>query len=329
MYSWRLIRRWLSVLARYAIGVAMVVWLVKSDQLNLNKISELNLPIAALALFLSITPLVLSAWRVQLLLRVHQIHVPLGRCIAYNAVGIFYSTILPGGMSGDAVRAYYFWRCSHTQNGTKAELVATLVTDRLIGTLIMLSIGLIAATYSMQSLGISSLYIFLAWASFMAGIGCYLFLCAIPASKWPMKNSRRMEPILSRLARLIEKMDLRGYPFNTLLMALALSVVAHISVILIIYIFSIKLASGLDFGQIMAIAPLGLLVNAIPISPGGLGVGEKGFDILYSLVGGQQGGNAFMLSRIFIFAPALLGAAIAIASLIPRKANVQDPQNLK
>ncbi|MDG1143570.1 MAG: lysylphosphatidylglycerol synthase transmembrane domain-containing protein [Burkholderiales bacterium] len=319
MYSWAQMRTWLSVLSRYVIGAAIVVWLIKSDQIDLNKISEIDIKTTTIALFLSFTPLVLTTWRLRLLLKAHQINVPFGHCIAYNAIGIFYSTILPGGMSGDAVRAYYFWRCSYTQNRSKAELIAVLINDRLIGTVTMLLIGIIAATVSMKALDLSFLFIFISWLVFLVGIAVYLFCFSFPASKWPMKDSLRKRPIFSSFERLMAKMDLRKYSLKNLSFAGILSGIGYVSGVFVIYIFSIRLSSGLDFGQVMAIVPVGLLANSIPISPGGLGVGEKSFDVLYGLAGGHHGGTVFMLSRIFLFSPALLGALIAIGALLRKK----------
>ena len=74
--------------------------------------------------------------------------------------------------------------------------------------------------------------------------------------------------------------------------------------------------SGLDFLTVLAVAPLGFLANALPLTPGGLGVGEKGFDVLFSLVGGAEGANSFLLARIFLFAPALLGGITIIFHFI-------------
>jgi glycosyltransferase 2 family protein len=319
MYSWAQMRTWLSVLFRYIIGAVIVTWLIRSDQIDLSKIAEIDIKTISIVLFLSFTPLVLTTCRLQLLLKAHQINVPFRNCIAYNAIGIFYSTILPGGISGDAVRAYYFWSCSSTQHRSKAELIAVLITDRLIGTVIMLLIGIVAATVSMKSLDLSFLFIFTSWLVFLAGIAVYLFCFSFPASRWLMKDSLRMRPIFSSLERLMAKMDLRKYSLKKLSVAGILSGVGHVSGVFVIYIFSIRLSSGLDFGQVMAIVPVGLLVNTIPISPGGLGVGEKGFDVLYGLAGGHHGGNVFMLSRIFLFSPALLGAAIAISTMLRKK----------
>jgi uncharacterized membrane protein YbhN (UPF0104 family) len=68
--------------------------------------------------------------------------------------------------------------------------------------------------------------------------------------------------------------------------------------------------------KITAVAPLGLLANALPLTPGGLGIGEKGFELLYNAVGGQNGGNSFLLSRVFLFAPALLGVVVLIHQFV-------------
>lgn len=319
MNSWSQMRTWLPLLCRYSIGTAIVVWLIKSDQIDLGKISEIDTETTTIALLLSFTPLILTTWRLQLLLKAHQINVPFGYCIAYNAIGIFYSTILPGGMSGDVVRAYYFWRCGYTQNRSKAELISVLITDRLIGTFIMLLIGIVAATVAMGSLGLSFSFIFISWLLFFVGIGIYFWCLSFPASKWPMKDSLRMRPIFSRLERLIANMDFRRYSLNTLSLAGILSGVGHVLGVFVIYMFSIRLSAGLDFGQVLSVAPVGLLANTIPISPGGLGVGEKGFDVLFDLAGGHNGGNVFMLSRIFLFSPALLGATIAVGALLRQK----------
>ena len=57
-----------------------------------------------------------------------------------------------------------------------------------------------------------------------------------------------------------------------------------------------------------AIAFIGLIVNAIPITPGGIGVGEAAFEALFALVG-VSGGARLLLSWRFGQLPfALLGA---------------------
>lgn len=310
--------RWSSVLLRYAIGAFIVIWLVRNESLDFKTLFIIDGRTALWATILSIIPLVLSAWRVQLLLAVHNVEVPLIRCTTYNAVGIFYSTILPGGMSGDAVRAYYFWRCKHTDDCSKSALLGALVTDRIIGVMMMVAIGLIAATYASEALHFTPLYVLAAWGLFFAGIFVYAYVLTLH-KHFVVPDNSPMKSLSDRLRRLASKLDMRGYPVRIMVLCFFLSSIIHICTVLVIYIFSVRLASGLGFSQIMAIAPVGLLINIIPVSPGGLGVGEKGFDMLYSLAGGQQGGNVFMNSRIFLYLPALFGALFALLSLRKKK----------
>ena len=79
--------------------------------------------------------------------------------------------------------------------------------------------------------------------------------------------------------------------------------------------------SGLEFFTVLVLAPIGFFVNALPLTPGGLGIGEKGFDLLYSLVGGAEGANSFLLARVFLFSPALIGGAmVAYHFIVSHKA---------
>ena len=319
-------RKWLqwgSTLLRYAFGICIVIWLVENDTVDLKNLLTVDATTAAFAILLSVLPLVLSAWRVQLLLAALGIDVPLLRCINYNAIGIFYSTILPGGMSGDAVRAYYFWQCKHTVECSKSSLIGALITDRVIGMLMMVLIGLLSATYVRTELGLSLYFLVAAWGLFLFGLLLYVYLKILHKV---IPNKSFLNYFSERVQKLTSKLDLQKYPTKTLIICGLLSAVIHISSVLVIYIFANRLNSGLGFGQVMALAPVGLLVNVVPLSPGGLGIGEKGFDVLFSLVGGQQGGNVFMISRVFLYLPALYGALVALISFFRKKGN-QDESN--
>jgi hypothetical protein len=303
----------LSVLLRYVLGISVIIWLFKTNQLNIDSLSLIDAATASWVVCLCAFQFILCAYRVKILLGAHQISMSLTKCLIYNAVGIYYSMILPGGMSGDAVRAYYFWRCrSNKGNPSKAAMVGSLITDRLVGTLILLLIGLIAATFSAKEIGISMNYLIVVWLLFILGIGFYFILCGTHRFEWKIAETSRFNAIGQRMQRLLATMDLTSYPREVIIGSILISIIVHLVTILAIFIFATKLKSGLGFDQVMAVAPVGLIVNALPISPGGLGVGEKSFELLFSMIGGQQGGNTFMLSRIFLFAPAIFGAFFSL-----------------
>jgi uncharacterized membrane protein YbhN (UPF0104 family) len=65
--------------------------------------------------------------------------------------------------------------------------------------------------------------------------------------------------------------------------------------------------------------PVGLLINAVPLSPGGLGIGENAFELLYTMVGGANGGTSFLLARVFLYSPALIGLAYVLVRAATRR----------
>ena len=71
--------------------------------------------------------------------------------------------------------------------------------------------------------------------------------------------------------------------------------------------------------EVFVATPIGLLVNAVPLSPGGLGIGENAFEILYRAIGGQNGAISFLLARVVLYSPALIGLAYIVQRLLIRK----------
>jgi uncharacterized membrane protein YbhN (UPF0104 family) len=61
------------------------------------------------------------------------------------------------------------------------------------------------------------------------------------------------------------------------------------------------------------LALLGLLANALPITPGGLGVGEAAFEGLFRTVGYGGGARLILAWRVGMLALCCLGCALYIA----------------
>ena len=308
--------RWLPLLARYVLGCVIVFWLVRTENINLSVVRLIDFRIAGIALFLTGIQFVLSGWRVRALLKSAGIHVGLWRCIMYNAVGIFFSIFLPGGVSGDVARAYYFWRCDTVRGASKATLLGVLLMDRIIGSSVMVLIGLVACTFVVDTLGVGKLFLVAGWVAFITGGMIFLLLCRVDSNWWGTSGDGIVSFWLARAKKLFSNMDLRTYSRTTLATSITLSFGIHLSAIILIFLFASLLKSNLSFWQVMGLSPFGLLVNMVPLSPGGLGIGEQGFQSLFALAGGTQGGNAFLLSRIFLSSPALLGLVVLVQSFI-------------
>lgn len=297
-------RVWLGIALRYLIGIFIILWLWKADLIDPAILKRINLQTALIGATLVFIQVFLAGWRAKILLTEHNISVGVWRCISYNSVGIFYSLFLPGGMSGDLARAYCFWRAY--PEVSKSALFGALFVDRLLGTVAMIFMGLIAGTMLMSTLGLQK-FVLASWLIFIITGMCYFFVVRLHLNGDKDNNS-----LAHRMLRFLEKIDLKTYRLKVIGISSVISLVGHICAVLIIYMFSSLMNSGLDLLKIITVAPLGLLANALPLTPGGLGIGEKGFDLLYKMIGGSQGGNSFLLARVFLFLPAMLGAAVVV-----------------
>ncbi len=54
----------------------------------------------------------------------------------------------------------------------------------------------------------------------------------------------------------------------------------------------------LSTSTLCLVAPLGHLINSLPLTPGGIGVGETAFNSLFALVGFRDGADALLCLRI-------------------------------
>ena len=68
--------------------------------------------------------------------------------------------------------------------------------------------------------------------------------------------------------------------------------------------------SAANLWQASLLIPLGFLVNTIPLSPGGLGVGEAAFNALFSLVGLNGGADTLLGWRLLTIVLSLPGLPV-------------------
>ena len=322
------IRRLISIVFRYILGGALVYWLLKNESINLAVIELIDLEVALKASVISITYFILAGLRVEILLRSIGIKVGLLQCVLYNSVGSLFSIFLPGGISGDFARAYYFLSSDAVKGTSKTELISVLIMDRLIGCFVLVLIGLIASTFVSGTLGIDTKYFIAAWLIYFSGGLLIYSLIRIDLVGWAESTDKKFSKFLIPVGLVIKKMDLLAYSRIVIIQCLVISCVIHLSAISLIALFSNLLKTSLSIWQIMGLAPFGLLVNMVPISPGGIGIGEQGFQLLFELAGGDQGGNTFLLSRIFFSSSAVLGFLVLLNSII-KTHYFAIPQSLK
>jgi uncharacterized protein (TIRG00374 family) len=301
-------RALLSISARYALGIFIIYWLVRTEVLDFHPLRSISPLLVVQGLVLGVSITTISTLRIRYLLRDQDIRVSYRRCFVYNCIGLFYSLFLPGGISGDAARAWYFFRDAPTK---RIAVLGAILLDRFLGLITLIALGLMSGIFLASVLSSVVPYL-VGFAALLAVLVAGLVLVMrheVTHRQTP--GAHRLLRLWERLRGMFSRLHLTEYSTRTLVLSVALSALMNLLTIVLIYLCSMLNQAHLGFLEVSAVSPLGLLTNAVPLSPGGLGVGEKSFDVLYRAVGGENGAGSFLTTRIFLYSPAVLGGLFA------------------
>jgi uncharacterized membrane protein YbhN (UPF0104 family) len=298
--------KWGKQLLMYAIGFGLLAWVISKywddnpDTGAAGLKTLLQGPID-FAWFALVTALFLGALMFQLvrwflLVRALDLPFTLRDSFRLGMVGLFCNTFIPGAVGGDLVKAYLLAK-AHPERKTRA--VATVLIDRALGLF-----GLILFVAVLGSIqwalgdprigGNKDLQWMVKATAGVAGaaVAGFVLLGFLP--------QRRVDRFAGRL-KWVPKLGgalaefwyavwmYRQRP-RVILYGVMLSAVAHFALVFAFHSASRVFppnnpAELATLPEHMVVAPIGFIVQAVPISPGGVGVGEAAFAGLYKLCG--------------------------------------------
>jgi uncharacterized membrane protein YbhN (UPF0104 family) len=236
--------------------------------LNLNPVGFL-LGLAILCL-----GLMLSALRWRVLLAAAGVSVSLGRALRLYVLGYFFNFFLPTTVGGDIVRAVGFGR------GTPLSVLGgSILVERLLGFGCLLVIG-IAASFSLESLQMARNALLLAGGLFAVGV-LLLILVPLPEVSRPGRVAR----ILAGLRRTALEVRAYGFHSRALGIGLVLSLGWQLSLVGVHVALSYGLGVVAPVRSLLALVPVTQAVTMIPVSLGGLGVREMGYEFFFRTAG--------------------------------------------
>jgi len=222
---------------------------------------------------------VVCSYRWGGLLSAHGVHVPLSRLTALYFVGIFFSNVLPGSITGDVVKAYQLSRYSQRTD----VAVSTVVMDRVVGILMLLAVAAGATPFGYHLVPPTIPLIIVVVA--VAAWGGVWLLKQRGLWRW---LRQRIGPI-NRIAksRLVQKiaLSLDVYDRKVVVRALAISLLFDMLWISVRYLIAEALGVHLNIWYFLLFIPLITLATMIPIFFSGLGVREVSYVYLFSQVG--------------------------------------------
>ena len=95
--------------------------------------------------------------------------------------------------------------------------------------------------------------------------------------------------------RVVDALVAHGKARTALFFALLLSLLANLALIVVTGLGLYAVIPDSFSMRLALVAPIGHLVNSLPLTPGGIGVGETAFNALFWLAGMDGGGEPYFL----------------------------------
>jgi len=237
--------------------------------------------VGACAAFLASMLMVAFRWR--FLLAVQSVHIGLWESVRLTFLGQFFNAVVPGTVGGDLVKAYYVSK--HTQR--KAAVVVTTFVDRMIGIteLALLAAAMVAVVWMGGLVGPQT----------VGAMGLTIaVVLAVVALAFTFVLSSRFRKVL-HLEKLYGRLPL-AYHFaaagdaariyrdraGSLVWAMAMTVFAHVTFIGSIGLVGASLSLPSGWYEYFLYVPLIYIVGAVPVTPGGVGLVEKLYVVLFA-----------------------------------------------
>lgn len=289
---------WAVGLLKYGIGFSLLGYVIYKYRDDLAQLVEkpLNAGSLTAAAVLMATAYTLQLSRWFLLVRALDLPFTLRNAFRLGLVGIYYNTFLPGAVGGDVLKAYFIAR---EQPGRKAAAVATVLIDRVMGLFGLILFAAVAggiawAAGDARITDNPDLQWIVKVCAALAGAAAlgYLLLGFLPERRVD-RFAERLEQ-LPKVGRSLAEMWYAVWMYRqrpkTVLLGVAVSAVAHLCMVLAFHFAAhgftqLAEAAPATLPEHMVICPIGFIVQALPLSPGGVGVGEAAFAWLYKLSG--------------------------------------------
>lgn len=309
------IRQHVFAIFRTAFGLGLVVYLVVSGTIDGAALMGLaqHWPVAVVALGCVFGAVCLVSWRLCLLMQPQALHLSFFASLQLTLIGLFFNTCLPGATGGDIVRIYY---AAKDNPGRRIEIVTLFLLDRVAGMFGILLLPLLLSPFFTQALASQPILQTLLWAT---AVGLSIVIigmgCAMSARICESRVVSRLLQQLPRgqyLARVLATCQTAGSHPSALGVSLIVSLGVHVSMTLAtLLIVQVTHPEGVSLLMALLI-PLGFVANALPLTPGGLGVGEAAFDQLFQLAGFSGGAVALLGWRLLMLLIGLPGLVVYI-----------------
>ena len=311
-------RRLIWGVVRAAVGIGLLVYLAKSGIIDLQTLKQLlsSWPVSLAAVALMGVDILMMSLRLSCLLDPHGLHLPLGKSVQLTCVSFLFTAFFPGTSGGVLAKLFY---ATKDNEGRRTEISAVVIFDRVVGLLSLLLLSLLFVPvfpqmiWSVTALRVLTLVAILLTLGLIAGLAVILW-----NESWAHRLLRALLdwlPWNDFLHRIVDAIAIYRTRMGTLFAALGASLLANFSVACVAGLAAFALGHAAFSLRVLLVAPMGYIANSLPLTPGGLGVGEEAFNSLFHLTGIAGGADALLCWRIWSLPVSIAGLVFYLRGL--------------
>ncbi len=281
------------------VAASLLYWLVTSGKLDFRHLARLqDHPFTVLAVMvLSVVNLGLISVRWETILRARsQVKLPISGLFKITWIGQFFSSVLPGSVSGDLVKILYVQKFD--SSFSKRFVFASILIDRVMGLSgLILLVGMSSLVFGERiSENAPAMIPLLKINSILTGVvvlaySIFFFFHGVIRALLRWFEKVAFPTVFRKLGELWDDLVIIR---SKMASAVALSVlVQFIGVLIFWFLIYPYVGDKMTFVQALAFIPIGFMTLALPVAPSGLGVGHAIFQKLFELSGIPNGASLF------------------------------------
>ena len=306
---------------KFMLPVVIIAWLVANiDREQVGKLWQQQIDWLTLSVgfALVMTAVCASFVRWYLLVRALDLPFTLANAFRLSFVAYLLNFVGVGSVGGDLFKAFFIAR---EQPGRRAEAVATVVIDRMIGLVALL---LVASTAILIS-GVADAAPVVQAICNLTLLATVIALATVALILIPRFSHGRLVRSLTSIpkvgpivGRLLIAVGIYRRKLGVLAVALVLSLCIHILMAVSLYLVAVSIFDQHPtLAEHFIIVPLACVAGALPLTPAGLGTFEAAMSELYRLLPAESGGDGFIVAlgyRLITIVIAVIGVVYYWAS---------------
>ncbi len=292
-----------------------------------------------LALLVALPSTLLTFVRWYILVRAVELPFRLIDAFRLGFIGLFFNTFMPGSVGGDVIKAAVLAR----EQDRRTIAVATVIMDRAIALWALIwFVALLGAGFWMSGMLVGQgaepcrKIVVIAWVT--VGLSALVWTALGMLPDW---RARRFAGRLERLPKVgvaVAELWRAVWMYRCRPRAvggvLLLSWVGHVGFVFLFY-WSARTLWQPDSGELIPtlaqhflIVPIGLVIQAAPFFPGGAGIGELGFGLLYQWLGCSEASGVLgsLVQRVINWTLGLLGGLTYLRMRTALKSALRDEE---